>query len=178
MAVATATRARYDSGDYEGALDRVLEAAGYGALRAEQAGRRERGDVRQLGIGLSVYVEVTGGGSEYGEVVVEADGRVTARTGVSPSGQGHETAFARLVADRLGVADDQVTVVHSDTAALPRGDVRDARRIFLAVAVDKANFAAGAKSAYRGKMVSLRAVERDGADRKGETDVKSFCHLW
>jgi carbon-monoxide dehydrogenase large subunit len=118
----TATRARYDSGDYEGALDRVLEAAGYGELRAEQARRRERGDVRQLGIGLAVYVEVTGFGSEYGEVVVEPDGRVTARTGVSPHGQGHETAFAQLVAATLGVDADQVTVVHSDTAALPRGD--------------------------------------------------------
>jgi aerobic carbon-monoxide dehydrogenase large subunit len=118
----TATRARYDSGDYEGALDRVLEATGYEALRAEQAGRRERGDVRQLGIGLSVYVEVTGGGSEYGEVVVEADGRVTVRTGVSPHGQGHETAFAQLISTTLGVGADQVTVVHSDTAALPRGD--------------------------------------------------------
>ena len=118
----TATRARYDSGDYEGALDRVLEAAGYGELRAEQARRRERGDVRQLGIGLAVYVEVTGFGSEYGEVEVGPDGRVTARTGVSPHGQGHETAFAQLVAATLGVAADQVTVVHSDTAALPRGD--------------------------------------------------------
>ncbi|HEX5882037.1 MAG TPA: xanthine dehydrogenase family protein molybdopterin-binding subunit [Actinomycetota bacterium] len=118
----TATRARYDSGDYEGALDRVLEAAGYGELRAEQARRRERGDVGQLGIGLAVYVEVTGFGSEYGEVEVGPDGRVTARTGVSPHGQGHETAFAQLVAATLGVAADQVTVVHSDTAALPRGD--------------------------------------------------------
>ncbi|HEV2918990.1 MAG TPA: xanthine dehydrogenase family protein molybdopterin-binding subunit, partial [Actinomycetota bacterium] len=118
----TATRARYDSGDYEGALDRVLEAAGYWSLRAEQAGRRERGEVRQLGVGLSLYVEVTGFGSEYGEVVVGADGRVTARTGVSPHGQGHETAFAQLVATTLGVDAGQVSVVHSDTAAVPRGD--------------------------------------------------------
>jgi aerobic carbon-monoxide dehydrogenase large subunit len=118
----TSTRARYDSGDYEGALDRVLEAAGYEALRAEQARRRERGEVRQLGIGLSVYVEVTGFGSEYGQVVVEADGRATVRTGVSPHGQGHETAFAQLVATTLGIEADQVTVVHSDTAAVPRGD--------------------------------------------------------
>jgi aerobic carbon-monoxide dehydrogenase large subunit len=118
----TATKARYDSGDYEGALDRVLEAAGYDALRAEQAGRRERGEVVQLGIGLSSYVEVTGFGSEYGAVVVEADGRVTARTGVSPHGQGHETAFAQLVGATLGVEAELVSVVHSDTAALPRGD--------------------------------------------------------
>src|SRR5215218_10189456 len=118
----TATRARYDSGDYERALDLVLEAAGYDGLRAEQARRRRRGDVRQLGIGLSLYVEVTGFGSEYGEVEVGPGGRVTARTGVSPHGQGHETAFARLVAGALGVDPDRVTVVHSDTAALPWGD--------------------------------------------------------
>jgi len=118
----TATKARYDSGDYQGALDRVLEAAGYEQLRGEQAARRQRGDVRQLGIGLSVYVEVTGFGSEFGEVVVEADGRVTARTGVAPHGQGHETAFAQLVAATLGIGADQVGVVHSDTFAVPRGE--------------------------------------------------------
>ena len=118
----TATRARYDSGDYQEALDRVLEAAGYHDLRAEQAARRQRGEVRQLGIGLSVYVEVTGFGSEYGQVAVEPDGRVTARTGVSPHGQGHETAFAQLVAATLGVGTEQVAVVHSDTFAVPRGD--------------------------------------------------------
>jgi len=122
MPYTTATGARYDSGDYAAAMDRVLEAAGYDQLRAEQAGRRERGEVRQLGIGLSVYVEVTGFGSEYGEVVVEPGGRVTARTGVSPHGQGHETAFAQLVAATLGVGAGQVTVVHSDTAAVPRGE--------------------------------------------------------
>src|SRR5215211_5919216 len=118
----TATRARYDSGDYQRALDLVLEAAGYDELRASQARRRQGGEVRQLGIGLSLYVEVTGFGSEYGQVEVGPDGRVTARTGVSPHGQGHETAFARLVAGTLGVDHDRVTVVHSDTAALPRGD--------------------------------------------------------
>ena len=118
----TATRARYDSGDYQEALDRVLEAAGYHDLRVEQDARRRRGEVRQLGIGLSVYVEVTGFGSEYGQVAVEPDGRVTARTGVSPHGQGHETAFAQLVAATLGVGTEQVAVIHSDTFAVPRGD--------------------------------------------------------
>jgi aerobic carbon-monoxide dehydrogenase large subunit len=120
----TPTRARYDSGDYPAALERVLEAAGYPALRTEQAERRRRRDRCQLGVGLSVYVEVTasGSGSEYGAVAVEPDGRVTVRTGTSPHGQGHETAFTQLVATTLGVAPDEVTVVHSDTALLPRGD--------------------------------------------------------
>jgi carbon-monoxide dehydrogenase large subunit len=118
----TATRARYDSGDYQGALDLALAAAGYDRLRDEQAGRRQRGDVHQLGVGLSAYVEVTGFGSEYGQVEVSPDGRVIARTGVSPHGQGHETAFAQLVAATLGVDPDQVGVVHSDTFAVPRGE--------------------------------------------------------
>jgi carbon-monoxide dehydrogenase large subunit len=118
----TATKVRYDSGDYPAALERVLEAAGYPALRAEQAERRRRGDRRQLGVGLSVYVEVTGFGSEYGAVAVDPDGRVTVRTGTSPHGQGHETAFTQLVAGTLGVAPEVVTVVHSDTALVPRGE--------------------------------------------------------
>ena len=71
------TGARYDSGEYARALDRVLEAAGYEELRAEQRARRERGDVVQLGIGLSVYVELTGFGSEMGACA-------SRRTGGSP----------------------------------------------------------------------------------------------
>jgi carbon-monoxide dehydrogenase large subunit len=118
----TPTKARYDTGDYRAALDRVLGVAGYRELRAEQADRRRRGDRRQLGVGLAVYVEVTGFGSEYGAVAVQPDGMVTVSTGTSPQGQGHETAFAQLVAATLGVAPEAVRVVHSDTALLPRGD--------------------------------------------------------
>jgi len=118
----TPTKARYDTGDYRAALDRVLEVAGYRELRAEQAERRRRGDRRQLGVGLAVYVEVTGFGSEYGAVAVQPDGLVTVSTGTSPQGQGHETSFAQLVAATLGVAPEAVRVVHSDTALLPRGD--------------------------------------------------------
>jgi aerobic carbon-monoxide dehydrogenase large subunit len=118
----TPTKARYDTGDYRAALDRVLGLAGYRELRAEQAERRRRGDRRQLGVGLAVYVEVTGFGSEYGAVAVQPDGLVTVSTGTSPQGQGHETSFAQLVAATLGVAPEAVRVVHSDTALLPRGD--------------------------------------------------------
>jgi aerobic carbon-monoxide dehydrogenase large subunit len=118
----TASGARYDSGDYAGALDRVLEAAGYEALRAEQAARRRRSDRRQLGIGLSTYVELTGFGPEVGGCTVDAGGRVTVVTGTSPHGQGHETAWAQIVAGTLGLADGSVRVVHSDTGLVPRGN--------------------------------------------------------
>jgi carbon-monoxide dehydrogenase large subunit len=117
----TVTGAKYDSGDYQAALDRALELAGYQQLRAEQARRRQDGDRRQLGVGLATYVEVTGFGPELGSVTVEGDGRVTVLTGTSPHGQGHETAFAQLVAATLGVGMDQVRVVHSDTKLVPRG---------------------------------------------------------
>jgi aerobic carbon-monoxide dehydrogenase large subunit len=122
--VTTAAGATYDSGDYEAALDAVLRLAGYEELRGEQARRRQRGDRRQLGIGVSVYVEVTAyaGGTEFGSVEVQPDGSVTVLTGTSPHGQGHNTAFAQIVADALGVPFESVRVVHSDTALVPRGD--------------------------------------------------------
>jgi carbon-monoxide dehydrogenase large subunit len=119
----TPTRATYDSGDYEGALDRALAAAGYENLRAEQAGRRERGDRNLLGIGLSTYVEITNGGGEgeYGSVELLPDGRAIARTGTSPHGQGHATVFAMLVSDATGIPVDCIEVRHGDTDDVPRG---------------------------------------------------------
>lgn len=120
----TPTDTVYDVGDYERSLDLVLEAAGYGDLRAEQAERRASGDPVQLGIGVSVYVEVTAGpqpGGEYGRVVVNPDGTATAYTGSSGHGQGHDTSFAMLVTDALGIPLEDVTVVHGDTDLIPRG---------------------------------------------------------
>jgi aerobic carbon-monoxide dehydrogenase large subunit len=117
----TIAGATYDSGEYERALDRVLEAAGYDGLRAEQAQRRQRGDVRQIGIGLCTYVELTGLGVEIGTCTVGEDGIVTVKTGTSPQGQGHETTWAQLVSWTLGVPMADVKVVHSDTRSVPRG---------------------------------------------------------
>jgi aerobic carbon-monoxide dehydrogenase large subunit len=117
----TVAGARYDSGEYARALDRVLDAAGYDDLRAEQARRRESGGVRQLGIGLCTYVELTGLGVEIGTCTVNEDGTVTVKTGTSPQGQGHETTWAQLVSWTLGVPMDDVRIVHSDTAHVPRG---------------------------------------------------------
>lgn len=113
----TATGATYDTGEYPAALDRVLEAAGYDALRAEQARRRESGDPVLLGIGLASYVEITAAdaGGESGRVTVEPDGSVTAWTGSSPHGQGHATSFAMVISDQLGVPMEQITVRHGDT---------------------------------------------------------------
>jgi carbon-monoxide dehydrogenase large subunit len=120
----TLTGASYDTGEYEKALDAVVEAAGYAQLREEQRARRERGDKKLLGIGVATYVEITapvGLHAEYGAVEVHEDGSVTAKVGTSSHGQGHETAFAMIVSELLGVPMDQVTVVQSDTAQVPRG---------------------------------------------------------
>jgi carbon-monoxide dehydrogenase large subunit len=113
----------YDVGDYHRALDLALEVAGYDQLRAEQARRRTNGDVRQLGIGLSCYVEITNGlpDGEFGAVEVRADGKVIVRTGTSPHGQGHVTTWSMLVAEQLGVAIDDIEVVYGDTDVVPRG---------------------------------------------------------
>lgn len=119
--------ARYDSGDYATALDLVLRAAGYDELRREQAERRERGDVRVLGIGLASYVEITGGGDEAGApsenalVEIHPDGTATILTGTSPHGQGHATAWAMLASDELGIPIEMITVRHGDTDLVPEG---------------------------------------------------------
>jgi carbon-monoxide dehydrogenase large subunit len=124
----TPTGTEYDSGDYAKALDLVLETAGYEDLRAEQAARRAAGDRRLMGIGMAVYVEVTGGGSEYGEVQLRADGSILVKTGSNPYGQGHHTAWAMLVSDRLGIPMDRIEVVHGDTDVIPQGAVTGGSR--------------------------------------------------
>ncbi|MGZ4706337.1 MAG: molybdopterin cofactor-binding domain-containing protein, partial [Acidimicrobiales bacterium] len=106
----------------------MLEAAGYRELRAEQQRRRDAGDTVVLGIGLSVYVEVTGGGSEYGEVELRPDGTVLVKTGSNPYGQGHHTAWAMLVSDRLGIPMERIEVIHGDTDLIPAGAVTGGSR--------------------------------------------------
>jgi carbon-monoxide dehydrogenase large subunit len=118
----TPTGQRYDSGEYDRALTRVLERSGYAALRAQKAARLARGDRWLLGIGLASYVEMCGFGPFESAVVrVERGGTVTAYTGTSPHGQGHETAFAQIIADQLGVDFDRIVVRHGDTAETPMG---------------------------------------------------------
>jgi aerobic carbon-monoxide dehydrogenase large subunit len=119
----TAAGAHYDIGDYAGALDLALESAGYEDLRREQASRRQNGTAKQLGIGLSAYVEVTNGISEqeFGAVEITPAGEAIVRTGSLSQGQGHETTFAQIVAERLGLPIEKVTVTRGDTDIVPRG---------------------------------------------------------
>src|SRR5207244_11867625 len=96
---------------------------GYDDPLGEQKQRRERGDRVQLGIGMSVYVEITGGVppfSEYASVEVQTDGSVIVRTGTAPHGQGHETAWAQIASSVLGVPMQRITVLHSDTEVVAR----------------------------------------------------------
>jgi aerobic carbon-monoxide dehydrogenase large subunit len=125
----------YDSGDYETATREALELIGYDELRAEQARRRESGDPVQLGIGFSTFTEMCGlapsrvlgslsygaGGWEHAAIRMLPTGKVEVVTGASAHGQGHETAWSQLVADRLGVPFEDIEVLHGDTSIAPRG---------------------------------------------------------
>jgi carbon-monoxide dehydrogenase large subunit len=123
----TAFGAVYDSGDYQAALDKVLTTAGYAGLREEQAKRRAAGETVQLGVGVACYVEITGGGDEAGAphengtVEVHPDGTATILTGTSPHGQGHETVWAMLASEELGIPIDKITVKWGDTDLIPEG---------------------------------------------------------
>ncbi len=119
----TETGLTYDSGDYVRALDLALEAADYDELRRDQTARRERGDRLQLGIGLAVYVEMTAVRltAEFGGARAEPDGSFVLTVGTTSSGQGHETAFAQLAAQALGVPMDAIRVVQSDTGLVSGG---------------------------------------------------------
>jgi aerobic carbon-monoxide dehydrogenase large subunit len=121
----TLTGMEYDSGEYERCLDEALRMADYDALRKEQTSRRKAGDVRQLGIGVSCYVEVSasapGFASEYASVEVMANGRVKVVAGTCSHGQGHHTTYAQVVAGTLGIPVDRVDFVDGDTDLVQRG---------------------------------------------------------
>jgi carbon-monoxide dehydrogenase large subunit len=120
----TLTGANYDSANYGLPLQEALKASGYDGLRAEQKKRRDAGDAKMLGIGISAYVEITapvGLHVEYGKVEVHPDGSATMYVGTSVHGQGHETAFSMVASEVLGIPMDKIKLVNSDTAVVPRG---------------------------------------------------------
>jgi carbon-monoxide dehydrogenase large subunit len=161
----------YDVGDYVGSLDRVLEAADYTALRAEQRARRESGDPVQLGIGVSIYVEITGGvgNGENAKIEVHDDGTATIYTGTSPHGQGHDTAWSMIASAKTGIPIDQFDLVWGDTDLTPVGDGTMGSRSLQqgGAAVDKAAI----ELAEAGKKLAAQALEAAEADI--ELDLQS-----
>ena len=125
----------FDSGNYQPALEMALERVGYEQLRGEQKRRRAEGSKKHLGIGISSYVEMCGlapskvlgslrysaGGWETATVRILPTSKVQVVTGTAPHGQGHETSWSMIVADRLGINPDDVEVLHSDTSIAPLG---------------------------------------------------------
>lgn len=125
----------YDTGNYEAATAKAKASFGYDELRAEQKRRRESGDKVQLGIGVSTFTEMCGlapsrvlgsldygaGGWEHASVRMLPTGKVEVVTGASAHGQGHETAFSQIVADRLGVPFEDVEILHGDTQVAHKG---------------------------------------------------------
>jgi aerobic carbon-monoxide dehydrogenase large subunit len=155
----------YDSGDFPAALEAALDAAGYDAFRREQPTLRARGVWR--GIGISGYVEGTAiGPFEGAHVKLDLTGRVQVATGAVNSGQGHETAFAQVAADTLGVPLDWVTVTGGDTAAVPFGVGTFASRS----GVTAGNSIADAAREVRGKLVAAAATLLEAAPDDVEID--------
>ena len=127
----TPTGWEYDSGDYARTLRVALDAAGYPALRKEQAERRERGEL--MGIGISFFTEAVGAGprkhmdilglgmADGADLRVHPTGKAVLAVSCQTQGQGHETTFAQIVAEELGLSVDDVEVVHGDTDRTPFG---------------------------------------------------------
>ena len=112
----------YDNGDYAMVLEEALRIADVESARAEQRRRIEAGDAKLIGIGISVYVEITGfGGTEIGQIEIHEDGTATVRSGTSAHGQGHATSFSMIASDRLGIPLENIRYEQSDTAIVPTG---------------------------------------------------------
>ena len=165
----------YDVGDYEMALDKALEAAGYADLRAQQAERRASGDAKQLGVGVSVYVEITGGvdpKQESAKIVVHDDGTATVYTGTSPHGQGHDTAWSMIASEQTGIPIDQITLVWGDTDLVPTGGGTMGSRSLQqgGLAVNSAAI----ELVDQAKKLAAKLLEADEADIVLDTDSGSF----
>ncbi|MGZ4692717.1 MAG: xanthine dehydrogenase family protein molybdopterin-binding subunit [Acidimicrobiales bacterium] len=177
----------YDSGDHAAALDKALEMVGYDALRTEQEQRRAAGGTTHLGIGVSSYFEMCGlapsrvlaslnytaGGWESATVRITPTNKVQVVTGATPHGQGHETSWSMIVADRLGVDPADVEVLHSDTALSPLGlDTYGSRSlavggVAISMALDKVLDKARAIAAHQ-----MEAAEEDLEFEQGSFTVR------
>lgn len=127
----SATGWEYDSGNYPAALQKAMEKIDYAGLRREQAEKRARGEL--MGIGISTFTEIVGAGPSHTfdilgikmfdscEIRVHPTGSAIVRIGVQTQGQGHETTFAQIVAEELGLPVENITVEHGDTDTAPYG---------------------------------------------------------
>jgi carbon-monoxide dehydrogenase large subunit len=166
----------YDSGNYEAATDRALELIGWDDLKREQAERRERKDPVQLGLGISTFTEMCGlapsrvlgalsyaaGGWEHATIRMLATGKVEVVTGVSPHGQGHETAWSQIVADQLGVPFEDVEVLHGDTLVSPKGMDTYGSRSLVVGAIAVVN--AAEKVVAKAKTIAAHMLEASEDD--------------
>ena len=173
---ATAAGLEYDSGNYEAATERAKEMFGYDELRAEQKRRRDANDPVQLGIGVSTFTEMCGlapsrilgqlnyaaGGWEHAAVRMLPTGKVEVVTGTSPHGQGHETAWSQIVADRLGVPFEDVEVLHGDTQISHKGmDTYGSRSLAVG---GQALVLAADKVIEKAKIVAAHMMEASADD--------------
>jgi carbon-monoxide dehydrogenase large subunit len=180
----SATGWTYDSGDYERALDQALEGVGYDELRAEQQRRIDEDADKLLGIGLSTFTEIVGAGPgkqcdiagvemfDSAEIRVHPTGNATVRIGVQTQGQGHETTFAQIVAEELGLDVDDVTVEHGDTDTDPYGLGTYASR--STPVGGAATAVAARKVREKAKSIAANELEVDEADVEWDRDSGSF----
>ncbi|MGB5892088.1 MAG: molybdopterin cofactor-binding domain-containing protein, partial [Thermoanaerobaculia bacterium] len=148
----------YDSGNYKGALDKAMEMLDYRALREEQAAKRERGEL--MGIGISSFTEVVGAGPsrdfdilgikmfDSAEIRIHPTGKAIARFGTKSQGQGHETTYAQIVAEELGVPAADIQVEEGDTDTAPYG---------LGTYASRSTPTAGAAGAMAARKIKAKA---------------------
>ncbi len=148
----------YDSGDYSAALKKAMEIVGYDALRKEQAEKRERGEL--MGIGISSFTEIVGAGPskdfdilgikmfDSAEIRIHPTGKAIARFGTKSQGQGHETTYAQIVAEELGIPAEHVQVEEGDTDTAPYG---------LGTYASRSTPTAGAAAAIAARKIRAKA---------------------
>lgn len=171
----TAMGAAMDTGEYAKALDTVIAAADYAALRAEQARRRDDPDAALLGLGWAAYVEIANpmANAEFGSVEIQPDGSAIVLTGSSSHGQGHHTAFAQLTAELTGIDIDRIEVRHGDTAEVPRGGGTGGSKSLQVGG--SAVWQATEAVVERAKDVAAQLLEADVADIVLDTDTGTFA---
>ncbi|MGM0591980.1 MAG: aerobic carbon-monoxide dehydrogenase large subunit [Halobacteriota archaeon] len=180
----SATGWTYDSGDYERALDQALEGVDYEGLRAEQRERREANDSKLLGIGLSTFTEIVGAGPgkqcdiagiemfDSAEIRVHPTGKATVGIGVQTQGQGHETTFAQIVAEELGLDVDDIEIEHGDTETEPYGLGTYASR--STPVGGAATAVAARKVRHKAKKIAANELEVDADDVVWDRDSGAF----